>query len=1135
MTRKLSIAAVVAACALLPATVYAQLVIKDDFTGAAAQNSWIATNGACLTAGNNTGSVPACKGLAYYGTETLVGGAKGSLPDTVGSGALRFTNGFPGGYNQNGAIVSTLAPAFTTKQGVQVTFTTETYLGDSKGGGSDGADGISFFLMDASKPAGIGAFGGSLGYSCSDNNSPYDGLVGGYIAVGVDEFGNFLNGGTTRSSTFPDNGPDNTASGWGYEPNRIGLRGAGNVSWAWLTANHPELYPSSLATTLSNITVNFHNDPKQAQLAPYSWLATQAACSTGFLSDYNKPASPVQTTTPVMDYPAIPFAHTVLSGVKIANESATTRGLGTPITYKLKITSDGLLSFSYSLNGAAYQSVITNQDITLSNGKLPNGLQFGFAGSTGGSDNIHEIMCFQASPADVSASSVGLNQQQGQKVQAGTQVYFAFYNPNNWAGGLTANNFVISNGTVAISTVANWDASCVLTGVATGQICPTTNGGPSTAQDWTKRTAITFNDDSRAGVPFNFPSLSTAQQSALDPTATLTSTRLNYLRGDRSNEVTATNANAFRARAGVLGDILDSSPTWVGPPSAPYMTKWTDTLHPTATMPENTGTSYLTFMTGTAKTRTNVVYAGANDGFLHGFRAGAFKADGTYDATQNDGTEVLAYMPGSIVRSIHNSTTPGLDFSDPHYGHNFYVDATPGTGEVFWGGNWYTWLVGGLGGSPGIYVLDVTDPSQFGTSTSQAGSTVVAEWTPTGIPGGCAGSSSCGDNMGNIGGVPQIRRFHNGGWGAIIPNGVGSISGDAGIFILLIDPASKTTPSVSLRYISATGNSKTKVGTNGIVYATAADLDGDHITDYVYAGDIQGNVWRFDLTDTDPSNWVASASALFKAAGPITTKPVVVSVPSATGFPRVMVEFGTGQQTPITNTTAPAYATSPQSLYGIWDWNMTAWNARPSIKYANAAKLASGATLVQQTISSPATGFRSVTNKAVCWMDVPTCAATPQYGWQDPLPDTSVTPSSSGAITNYEQVIFSPIFEVGAFIVNTTVPAANSPTTCTVTTPTGWTMAISPENGGSFTTSFFPSPNGTFTTINNQTISGVEWNGTGTPTIVVIGDDRIGDPNPPGVNGTYLATQTTGGNGDVGKVNPPPSTQGQRLTWIERR
>jgi type IV pilus assembly protein PilY1 len=97
----------------------------------------------------------------------------------------------------------------------------------------------------------------------------------------------------------------------------------------------------------------------------------------------------------------------------------------------LKITSGGLLSFSYSINSGAYQPVISGQDITASNGLLPPNLLFGFAGSTGGDTNIHEIMCFRATPVNQSSSSAGANQQQAAKIQAGSQVYFAYYNPDN--------------------------------------------------------------------------------------------------------------------------------------------------------------------------------------------------------------------------------------------------------------------------------------------------------------------------------------------------------------------------------------------------------------------------------------------------------------------------------------------------------------------------------------------------------------------------------------------------------------------------------------------------------------------------------------------------------------------------------
>ncbi len=159
-----------------------QLNVSDDFTQTAAQNNWATFDGACLTAGNGTGTVPACNGLPYYQGQTLVGGTSGTLPDTAGNGALRLTNGFtsgkpstfPYGFNQAGGIISNFT--FSAGTGVQILFKTVTYRGNSGGNGgstgvdeADGADGMSFFLIDATnpvnggKPYDMGAFGGSLG------------------------------------------------------------------------------------------------------------------------------------------------------------------------------------------------------------------------------------------------------------------------------------------------------------------------------------------------------------------------------------------------------------------------------------------------------------------------------------------------------------------------------------------------------------------------------------------------------------------------------------------------------------------------------------------------------------------------------------------------------------------------------------------------------------------------------------------------------------------------------------------------------------------------------------------------------------------------------------------------------------
>ena len=197
MTRQLSdlawSRAVLGLC-LMHGTTQAQQLINDTLTGPSSSYNWKALKGACLTAGNNTGSIPACSGLPYYDGKQLVGGANGRLPDPVGRGALRLTNGDfaaggNNGDNQTGAVVSDFR--FPTNEGLQVTFTTVTYGGDGLNG--TGADGISFYLMDGDKQPSVGGLGGSLGYSCSNVNSQYDGVAGGYIGIGIDEYGNFSN------------------------------------------------------------------------------------------------------------------------------------------------------------------------------------------------------------------------------------------------------------------------------------------------------------------------------------------------------------------------------------------------------------------------------------------------------------------------------------------------------------------------------------------------------------------------------------------------------------------------------------------------------------------------------------------------------------------------------------------------------------------------------------------------------------------------------------------------------------------------------------------------------------------------------------------------------------------------------
>jgi type IV pilus assembly protein PilY1 len=129
----------------------------------------------------------------------------------------------------------------------------------------------------------------------------------------------------------------------------------------------------------------------------------------------------------------------------------------------------------------------------------------------------------------------------------------------------------------------------------------------------------------------------------------------------------------------------------------------------------------------------------------------------------------------------------------------------------------------------------------------------------------------------------------------------------------------------------------------------------------------------------------------------------------------------------------------------------------------------------------------------------------------------------------YEQVIFNPIVEAGAFIINTTIPPASSPTMCFSSGASGWTMAVNPTTGAAFNTAFFadslgnfltsPAPSGT----GEVGVSGLALAGTGTPYMYQSGLQY------------GLAMQTTSGTPTTVNINPQNSTKGKRLTWIEKR
>ncbi|MGC1932331.1 MAG: PilC/PilY family type IV pilus protein, partial [Candidatus Nitrosopolaris sp.] len=873
------------------------------------------------------------------------------------------------------------------------------------------------------------------------------------------------------------------------------------------------------------------------------------------------------------------------------------RGAATPIFYDLTITQNGLLSLSYSLNsGSSYQPVISAVPITSSNGSLPADFLFGFAGSTGGSSNIHEILCFKAAPNTTSASSAGASQRQSAQYETGELAYFAYYNPGNWTGTVTASKLGIGpDNNIVVASTPSWDAGCVLTGVSsTTTTCATTglalqNAVPTPAN----RAVLSWNGST--GVPFEWNNMTTAQQNLLDngdstlyagnPVwsalgANADPARLNFLRGDRTNEIVSTASGPsglFRARTDLIADIVDSSPTWVGPPLASFPGTWLDRLYTTASPGENTtgAESYSTYAGASGQGgRLNVVYIGSNDGLVHGFRSGTFNAaTGVYTAAgtvPNDGQEVLAYMPAAVVQTIHQyaasppataSADADVDYSNTQYEHNFFVDATPGTGDLFYGNQWHTWLVGGLGpGGSALYALDVSDPTQF--SEGHASSLVVGEWTPSSIS--CTNVGSCGSSMGQTYGTPAIRRLHDGNWGVIFGNGYGSATGDAGIYVMIIPSSSTGVPSPTIYYLSTSTGSASSP--NGIAYTAAADLDGDHITDYVYAGDLQGNIWRFDLTSQTEANWKVSPGPLFKTPSgqPVTTNLVVASgTPAGSNQQYLMVMFGTGQKTPMTQSSAATYSSGTQSLYGVWDWNLSAsdggedgpgsghpqgWDGVSGAQYASLTQANTGlsspytlsqSNLLQQvvtlnpiqiTVGTTTTTYynRDISSNAnVCWKGTSTsgCSVNNQFGWYLNLPGTQ------------EQIVFNPELVQQALTVNSIVPAQLDATSCTIPTDTGYTYVLNAMSGGKFNEVFLPSNEASDSTFNTDprytdaNAIGMQTNATGSSFIT---------GNSAGT--MYLVYETNSvptGSGSIGSgsigLNLPTNTTAKPLGWIERR
>ena len=562
----------------------------------------------------------------------------------------------------------------------------------------------------------------------------------------------------------------------------------------------------------------------------------------------------------------------------------------------------------------------------------------------------------------------------------GSQLYQSKFNAKDWSGDLVAYQLK-SDGSLGGKV---WGAAAKLDVTKSGNRVMMTLGSQKSAA---------------VGVPFRWNTITSGQQNDLrtEPNGSRGNVskgtaRLEYLRGDRSHEG---KGFGFRTRGSALGDIWHSSAIYVGKPGQ----SWPDSG---GGFPD--GSDKYSVFASNRSARTPVVYVGANDGFLHGFLA-------------SNGKEVIAYAPSMLFSDSIGAGYHRL--SDPNFNHNnLYVDGTPTISDAFFAGpntktkTWRTVLAGTLGGGGrGLFALDVTDPSTF--RESNAAKTVLWEFT-----------NANDAHLGYTYSRPTITLMNNGRWALITGNGLEDTAtdrtgGQAQLFIIYLDGGVDGTWTYGTDYLRISTGSGSTSSRNGLLSPAVVDLDRNGTADRIYAGDLLGSLWSFDVSKSTDTKWSVSHNrqALFSGSSgqSITTKPTVIRHPTVTdgSAPNLMVLFGSGRFLADGDKTR----SNTQSFYGVWDNNtggLTRSNlARQTFLLDDASKRA--------RVLDPylKVEYEKMTDR--------------QYGWYIDLP-------AKGERVVSEALVRGSIVYFNSIIPDVSVCASGGG---------GWEMSVKTENGGS--------------------------------------------------------------------------------------
>lgn len=488
-----------------------------------------------------------------------------------------------------------------------------------------------------------------------------------------------------------------------------------------------------------------------------------------------------------------------------------------------------------------------------------------------------------------------------------------------------------------------------------------------------------YTHNGTTGVEFLWDNLSDAQKDLLNDNDidSYGQNRLNWVRGV-DNETLGDPVDLRDRDGELLGDIVNSDPAYAGTNNS-YFDR----------LPAAAGASkYKTYYDTYKRARRPVLYVGANDGMLHAFNARSELSPNVPDPTA--GKELFAYVPSMVYGKLRGLSSESYGDKSGVFPHEYTVDGPIYISDAYIDGQWRNILVGALGaGGRGIYVLDITDPENFN------GSKVLFELSAAHYP-----------ELGNILGAAVVAPGSDGRWKIFLGNGHNSDkNAKSNAYLGIID--------IEDEYKKARNplwTSKTKfIATNAVLDNSLAQpalvAGGNGTIQSAYAGDMFGNLWKFDLKDSDPDNWklAFSGAPLFIAARgtdsdgnlirqPITSSPNL-GVNLLTSPVSTMVYFGTGRY--LTEGDKDIGA-AVQTFYAIADKGVNITSTNRSTLHQKTINLVDDD---ERTIQGETVGTGDAMSNAVNWGSV--------NGWYLDL--TANERVTTKPLLLYDRIIFPTI------------------------------------------------------------------------------------------------------------------------------